>query len=128
MAGPAPAAAALAQALAQVPVIVTMCSSASVLRLPHYCGVGKKYSRARQAGPGSKGALVDGERSAGWVTEPVYRLFGKDDPRQIGEFELLGVLGTGGMGRVISVSPATDMSRSSGRRRRCPGQSISIAR
>ncbi|MGH3495331.1 MAG: protein kinase domain-containing protein, partial [Sciscionella sp.] len=41
-----------------------------------------------------------GERPGSWATEPVYRPLGERDPRRIGEFELLGVLGTGGMGTV----------------------------
>jgi len=41
-----------------------------------------------------------GERPGSWVAEPVYRPLGVRDPRRIGEFELLGVLGAGGMGTV----------------------------
>jgi len=41
-----------------------------------------------------------GERPASWAAEPVYRPLGERDPRRIGEFEMLGVLGAGGMGTV----------------------------
>lgn len=43
---------------------------------------------------------VSGERPGSWAAEPVYRPLGERDPRRIGEFELLGVLGAGGMGTV----------------------------
>ena len=41
-----------------------------------------------------------GERPGSRAAEPVYRPLGERNPRRIGEFELVGVLGAGGMGTV----------------------------